>query len=112
MVHTLVGNESDLLKRVRVRLLDEHERPAFDRLLEEKHYLHTSVLLGESLRYVAELDGQWVALIAFSAAALQLKAREQWLRWSPRQRARYFAPSTVPTEAFSTGAFLRFMPLP
>jgi len=88
MVHTLVGNESDLLKRVRVRLLDEHERPAFDRLLEEKHYLHTSVLLGESLRYVAELDGQWVALIAFSAAALQLKAREQWLRWSPRQRAR------------------------
>jgi len=46
------------------------------------------VLLGQSLRYVAELDGQWVALIAFSAAALHLKAREQWLRWSPRQRAR------------------------
>ncbi len=83
-----VANETDRLPRVRVRLLDEHERPPFDRLLEEKHYLHASGLLGQSLRYVAELDGQWVALIAFSAAALHLKAREQWLRWSLRQRAR------------------------
>ena len=88
MVHPPVAKETDLLPRVRVRLLDEHERPAFDRLIEEKHYLHTSVLLGQSLRYVAELDGQWVALIAFSAASLHLKAREQWIRWSPRQRAR------------------------
>jgi hypothetical protein len=88
MVHTPVANETELLPRVRLRLLAEHERPAFDRLLEEKHYLHTSVLPGQSLRYVAELDGQWVALIAFSAAALHLKAREAWLRWSPRQRAR------------------------
>ena len=37
---------------------------------------------------MAELDGQWVALIAFSAAALHLKAREWWIGWSPRQRAR------------------------
>ena len=88
MLHAPVAKETDLLQRVRVRLVDEHERPAFDRLLEEKHYLHESVLLGQSLRYVAELDGQWVALIAFSAASLHLKAREQWIRWSPRQRAR------------------------
>ena len=88
MVLTPVGNETDFLKRVRVRLLEDHERPAFDRLLEEKHYLHASALLGQSLRYVAELDGHWVALIAFNAAAFHLKAREQWLRWSPRQRAR------------------------
>lgn len=88
MVHEPFGHETDFLKRVSVRLLHEPERPAFDRLLEEKHYLHAAVLTGQSLRYVAELDGQWVALIAFSAASLHLKAREQWLRWSPRQRAR------------------------
>lgn len=88
MVHLPAANETELLPRVRVRLLHEQERPAYDRLLEEKHYLHASVLLGQSLRYVAELDGQWVALITFSAAALHLKAREEWLRWSPRQRAR------------------------
>lgn len=88
MVPASFGNETDVLKRVTVRLLDEHERPEFDRLLTERHYLHDWVLTGESLRYVAELDGQWVALIAFSAASLHLKAREKWIGWSPRQRAR------------------------
>lgn len=88
MICAPVSSETDLLRRVSVRLLHEPERPEFDRLLEEKHYLHASALLGQSLRYVAELDGQWVALLAFSAAALHLKAREQWLGWSPRQRAR------------------------
>jgi len=83
-----LAHESDVLQRVLIRLLHEHERPEFDRLIEEKHCLHTATLTGESLRYVAELDGQWVALLAFSAASLHLKARENWIRWSPRQRAR------------------------
>lgn len=60
-------------------------------MLEEKHYLHEAVLTSQSLRYVTELDDQWVALIAFSAASLHLKAREQWIGWSPRQRARRLA---------------------
>jgi hypothetical protein len=50
--------------------------------------LHEATLVGQTLRYVAELDGQWVALVAFSAAALHLKGREKWIQWSPRQRAR------------------------
>lgn len=91
MVLALIANETDLVKRVSVRLLREHERPEFDRLLVGKHYLDDWVLTGQSLRYVAELDGHWVALIAFSAASLHLKAREQWLGWSPRQRARRLA---------------------
>src|SRR5882724_12255761 len=88
MIFAHVGHETEVLKRVNVRLLEEHERPEFDRLLTEKHYLHDWVLTGQSLRYVAELDGQWVALLAFSAASLQLKASERWIAWSPRQRAR------------------------
>ncbi len=87
----LAANETDALNRVTVRLLGEAERPEFDRLLKEKHYLHDCILTGQSLRYVAELDGQWVALIAFSAASLHLKAREWWIGWSPRQRARRLA---------------------
>jgi hypothetical protein len=83
--------ETGLLSRVRVRLLREAERPEFDRLLQEQHYLHDSALTGQSLRYVAEVDHQWVALIAFSSAALHLKAREWWIGWSPRQRARRLA---------------------
>ena len=91
MICAPLANEADLLSRVTVRLLHEHERPEFDHLLEEKHYLHEATLTGESLRYVAELDGHWVALIAFSAAALHLKAREARIGWSPRQRARRLA---------------------
>lgn len=80
--------EASVLGRVQVRELREDERAEFDWRLEEQHYLASSVLVGESLRYVAELDGQWVALLAFSAPALHLKGRERWLGWSARQRAR------------------------
>ena len=91
MVLEQVTNETNFLSRVRVRLLREDERPEFDRLLKEKHYLHDCILVGQSLRYVAEVDGQLVALIAFSAGSLHLKAREWWIGWSPRQRARRLA---------------------
>jgi len=80
--------EPDLLARVNVRLLEDHERDRFNLLLEERHYLHSSDLVGEHLRYVAELDGQWVALVAFSAASRHLKGRDKRLGWSPRQRTR------------------------
>ena len=80
--------ETAVLDRVAVRLVQEAERPEFDRRLEAEHYLASSALVGETLRYVAELDGQWVALLTFSAPALHLKARERWIGWTPRQRAR------------------------
>jgi hypothetical protein len=80
--------EASVLGRVEVRPLREEERSEFDWRLQEQHYLASSVLVGESLRYVAEIDGQWVALLAFSAPALHLKGRELWIRWSARQRAR------------------------
>lgn len=85
--------EWNILQRLTVRLLpceeaNSPERERFDRLLEEKHYLQSARLGGQSLRYVAELDGAWVALISFSAPALNIKSREKWIGWSPRQRAR------------------------
>jgi hypothetical protein len=76
------------LDRVTVRLAREEDRGQFDYYLEHEHYLESSKLVGKWLRYVAEVDGQWVALLTFSAAALHLKARERWIEWSPRQRAR------------------------
>lgn len=83
-----LASEPDILKRVTVRLLLDEERPRFDALLEEKHYLCSAQMVGRTLRYVAELEGEWVALGCFSAAALHLKAREKYIGWSPRQRAR------------------------
>lgn len=80
--------ESDLLDRVAVRLVRQDELGQFNYYLEQGHYLESSTLVGEWLRYVAEVDGMWVGLLSFSAPALHLKARERWIGWSPRQRAR------------------------
>jgi Druantia protein DruA/DDE_Tnp_1-associated/Transposase DDE domain len=66
----------------------DHELGRFNDHLQQDHYLESSRLAGQSLRYVAEVDGQWVALLTFSAPALHLKGRERWIGWSPRQRAR------------------------
>lgn len=88
MVCVNVAPEVDVLRRVTVRLLAGHEVGQFNFYLEREHYLESSRLAGQSLRYVAEVEGQWVALLSFSAPALHLKARERWIGWSPRQRAR------------------------
>jgi len=82
------ADEPKILKRVRVRLVLPEERSRFDELLESKHYLSSARVGGQSLRYVAEIDDEWVALLSFGAAALHLKAREKWIGWSARQRAR------------------------
>ena len=78
----------DYLGRVRLRLLQEEERERFDQLLETRHYLKSSRIGGRHLRYVAEVGGQWVAMLSFSGAAPKLKGREKWIGWSPRQQAR------------------------
>jgi hypothetical protein len=81
-------SETEFLRQVTVRLIGPEERERFDQLLEQDHYLHSARLGGQSLRYVAEVEGQWVALITFSGAAPHTKAREHKIRWTPRQRAR------------------------
>lgn len=43
-------------------------------------------MVGRCARYVAEADGQWVALVGWSSAAYRLKAREAYVGWSDQQR--------------------------
>jgi hypothetical protein len=85
---TKAAPESDYLRQVTVRLMLPEERERFDALLESEHYLHSARVGGPSLRYVGEVQGQWVALLVFSGAAPHTKAREQRIGWTPRQRAR------------------------
>src|SRR3974390_3418258 len=84
----LTAEEQSLLDGVQVRLLEPHERQRFDQLLIEGHYLHSAEFVGEQLRYVAEYQGQWVALLVWSAGAYKLKLREEWICWSDRQKRR------------------------
>jgi len=88
MTKSKAAPEQEFLHKIRVRLIVESERERFDALLEKEHYLHSARLGGASLRYVAEVEGEWVALITFSGAAPHTKARETKIRWTPRQRAR------------------------
>lgn len=77
-----------MLDGVQVRLIEAAERARFDALLVSQHYLHSATLVGEQLRYVAEHDGQWVALLSWNAAAFNLKDREAWIGWTAPQKRR------------------------
>ena len=88
MVENKIAPEVDVLHKVTVRLLADNEVGQFNYYLETEHYLESSRYAGQALRYVAEVEGQWVALLTFSAPAMHLKGRERWIGWSPRQRAR------------------------
>jgi hypothetical protein len=84
----LPDQEQALVAGVQVRLIQPDERPRFDYLISTEHYLHKAEMVGEQLRYVAEYEGQWVALLSWSAAAYHLKLREAWIGWSRQQLQR------------------------
>ena len=52
-----------------VRLVRRDEVARFNELLDRHHYLGHN-LVGRVLRYVAEEDNEWVALIGFGSPAL------------------------------------------
>jgi hypothetical protein len=70
------------LGQVAVRPIRADERERFDRLLIEQHYLKSSVLVGEALRYVATEGDRWLALLGWSAAAFKCGPRDAWVGWS------------------------------
>ena len=86
-------SEQAILDRVEVILLGEEtaQLARYDALMEAHHYLHNSELVGERLRYVAVFDGEWLALLSWSAAAYHLKDRDAWVGWSVAQRRRRLA---------------------
>ena len=80
--------EQAVLDQVRVRLIEPDEKFRWDDLIATRHYLKNATLVGEQLRYVVERDGQWLALLGWSAAAYHLKGRDGWIGWSNEQRRR------------------------
>ena len=76
--------EQAVLDGVMLRLVKPQEQEQFDRLIEEEHYLHSAEWAGERLFYVAEYEGQWFALLAWTSAAYHLKDRDVWIGWDAR----------------------------
>lgn len=75
-------------RRVVVRPIEPGELPAFCAALERHHYLGDARLVGESVRHVAEVEGRWVALLAWAAAALKSRHREAWIGWDEATKVR------------------------
>jgi hypothetical protein len=86
MEFTKKPTEQDVLGTVTVRLIQEHEKPRWNELIEKEHYLHNPRLVGEQLRYVAEVEGEWLALLSWSGAAYHIAGRDRWIGWSDMQR--------------------------
>ncbi len=59
------------------------EKPLWDTLMRRHHYLGFQAMIGESLRYVAEYQGQWLALLGWCSAALKCAVRDRWIGWTP-----------------------------
>jgi hypothetical protein len=78
--------EAAVVDQITVRLLRPDEEAEWDRLMVENHYLKSARMVGEQLRYVAEYQGQWMALLGWSAAAYHLKGRDGWIGWNANQR--------------------------
>lgn len=84
---SIAGNPPEplVLEAVSVRLIEDSEQERFQEELATKHHLKNSAATERVLRYVAEYQGHWVALLVFSARAFHIKLREKWLHLTPHQ---------------------------
>jgi hypothetical protein len=69
------------LRRIVVRPIDQAELPRWREAMERHHYLGDGEIVGETLRHVAEIEGRWLALLGWGAAALKSRHREAWVGW-------------------------------
>ncbi|MHB1527435.1 MAG: Druantia anti-phage system protein DruA [Candidatus Dormibacteria bacterium] len=77
-----------------VRLVRPDETRRWAELMVAHHYLGFRILVGESLKYVAEQEGSWLALLGWGAAAFKCGPRDAWIGWTKSQqwrRLRYVA---------------------
>jgi ribosomal protein S18 acetylase RimI-like enzyme len=70
-----------------VRPVEDDELGRFAAELSAHHWLG-SRLSGRVVRYVATVDGQWVAVAGFGSAALRCPVREEYLGWDEATRSR------------------------
>jgi hypothetical protein len=76
-----------ILPRICVKMVSHtrHE-PLWDYLVNTYHYLGYRKLLGHRLKYLAFMNERPIAAFAWSAPALKLRCRDNFIGWSPEQR--------------------------
>lgn len=67
-----------------VRPICEEEEARWNDLMCAHHYLRLKRLIGERIKYVAILDGEWVGVLGWAASAYPCSGRDKWIGWSFR----------------------------
>jgi hypothetical protein len=80
------AEEQHVLNHLTGRPVEPHESGRFDQFIVQHHYLKSSELVGEHMRYVATHQGQWLALAAWAAPVWHLQARDTFIGWNDEQR--------------------------
>lgn len=73
------------LKELIVRPILPHEEVERNRLMSTYHYLGFKRLVSESIKYIAEIRHQWVALLGWGTASFKCSSRDEWIGWSREQ---------------------------
>ena len=71
---------------LQVKPISAADEAIFQRLMQAHHYLGAHPKIGDTIRYVAELEDRWVSLLSFSAPALKCSPRDQWIGWGYRHQ--------------------------
>ena len=74
------------VKNVNVRLARPDERRRWDATMAEHHPLGFRGFAGRGLRYIAEYQGCWLALLGWQSGAFKCRPRDRWIGWRPREQ--------------------------
>lgn len=74
------------LRQLKVRPIYPHENEHWNQLMTAHHYLGHHHLVGKSLKYVAELGDEWVALLGWASPAFKCGSRDSWIGWAKEQQ--------------------------
>lgn len=69
-----------------IELVGKNESKLWNTYIDRYHYLGYTKLGGAQLRYTVKSKGRLVAFFGFSAAAWKVKARDEFIGWSPEQK--------------------------
>jgi len=86
----IVGDLKTLLPSISLEMVSHsiHE-PLWDQLVKNYHYLGYRKLLGHRLKYLAFSDQRPIAAFSWSAPALKLRSRDNFIGWSEKQRKKH-----------------------
>jgi len=74
------------LREVILQPVASAEEARFQALMQAHHSLGALPKIRHTLWFVATRQGQWLALLSFSAAAWKCAARDAWIGWDFRQQ--------------------------